>query len=272
VKIAKNKGCIVSETNPTIALLTDFGTEDGYVGAMKGRILSELPHCQLVDISHQIAPYNIRQAAFCLNNAYPYFPEQSIFVVVVDPGVGTERPGIVVKTSRYYFVGPDNGVFSFVYHREGYQVYHIDLSAFSEPVSSTFHGRDVFARVAAWLAAGKPLEKYLIPTKKVICLFQQPRRNNDNVIETEVLHIDHFGNIILNINNIFWEEIGAPKRFTLKAGSQQFTKIHKTFGDVAPGELLLVWDSSGYLQIAKNQGSAAAEMHIQPGDKISVQL
>ena len=225
-----------------------------------------------MDISHQIAPYNIMQAAFCLNNAYPYFPGNSIFVVVVDPGVGTERQGIVVKTSRYYFVGPDNGVFSFVYHREGYQAYNIDITAFNEPVSSTFHGRDVFTRVAAWLAAGKSLEKFLIPTKKVVCLFQHPHRKSNNVIETEVLHIDHFGNIILNIDKIFWEEIGSPKQFVLQAGVQQFTKIEKTFGDVPPGELLLVWDSSGYLQIAKNQDSAAEVINIKPGDKISVQL
>ncbi|MCB0285137.1 MAG: SAM-dependent chlorinase/fluorinase [Calditrichaeota bacterium] len=250
----------------TIALLTDFGSEDGYVGAMKGRILTEFPGTTLVDISHAIRPYDIRQAAFCLNNSYPYFPEKTVFVVVVDPGVGTSRQGIVIKTSQYYFVGPDNGVFSYVFHREGYQAFRIDLNALPDDIANTFHGRDVFARIGAWLAAGKLPENVLSPQKSVQSFIKIPHKTAGNRMNLEVLHIDHFGNLVLNLHRQDWQVLESPETYRLVIKHLEFTTIRETFGDVPSGELLLLWDSSGYLQISKNQGDAAKTLQVNVGE------
>jgi len=254
--------------HPIIALLSDFGTEDGYVGAMKGRILSELPEAAVVDISHDIKPYDIRQGAFCLNNSYPNFPDKTVFVAVVDPGVGTERKGIVVKTSQHYFVGPDNGIFSFVTHREGYQASEIMLKAFSEEVSHTFHGRDVFARIAAWIGGGKDIKKFLNPLREVVSFLKPPHKNNDNEFILEVIHVDHFGNLILNFqkNDLLGYE--DTSGVTLKIKEFELHRIHETFGMVPRGELLLCWDSSGFLQIAQNMGNAAEKINSSVGDQL----
>ncbi len=254
-----------------IALLTDFGTEDGYVAAMKGRILGLNPGAQLIDISHEIQTYNIRQAAFCLNTCYYYFPEKTIFVTVIDPGVGTKREGIVIQTSQHYFVGPNNGVFSFVYQREGYRAFQIQMQEF-EDVSPTFHGRDVFAPMAAWLAEGKSLQRYLKPIRKLESFLKQPQQLSEKEFGLEVLHIDHFGNIILNWHqNDFPEKRGvfAPM-VTLR--NQKFSHLAATFGDVPAGELVLTWDSSGYLQIAQNKGCAADTLGCTVGDEVKLSL
>lgn len=253
--------------NPIIALLTDFGTEDGYVGAMKGRILSELPEAHIVDISHHIRQYDVRQAAFCLNSSYPYFPDKTVFAAVVDPGVGMARKGIVLKTSQHFFVGPDNGIFSFVIHREGYQASEIILKAFAEEISHTFHGRDVFARIAAWIGRGKDISKFLTPLKEVASFLKPPHKINDREFALEVIHIDHFGNVILNFQKndlLGYEEQG---RVSLKIKEIELKKIYDTFGMVSQGELLLCWDSSGFLQIAQNMGNAAQKLSSSVGDQ-----
>lgn len=254
--------------HPIIALMTDFGTEDGYVGAMKGRILSELPDAVIVDISHEIKPYDVRQGAFCLNNSYPNFPDKTVFVAVVDPGVGTERKGIVVKTSQHYFVGPDNGIFSFVLHREGYQASEIMLKAFNEEVSHTFHGRDVFARIAAWIVSGRDIKKFLNPLKEVYSFLKPPHKNRENEFILEIIHLDHFGNMILNFQKsdlLGFEDLSGV---SLKIQELEIRRIHDTFGMVPRGELLLCWDSSGFLQIAQNMGSAAEKINCTVGDQV----
>lgn len=258
--------------HPFIALLTDFGTEDGYVAAMKGRILSEAPEVRLIDISHSIKPFNVRQAAFCLNNSYPYFPEKTIFVVVVDPGVGTSRHGIVVKTSRHYFVGPDNGVFSFVIRREGFQAFRILLDAFEEPVAPTFHGRDVFVRIAAWLANGQALPNYLSPVKKIDSFLNPPQKISGRELMLEVFHIDHFGNMVLNLHRNDLLEFDDLSGIRVRIGDVELNSLLDTFGAAEKGALLLSWDSSDFLQIAQNMGSAAKQLNAAIGDRVHLYL
>lgn len=253
--------------SPTVALLTDFGTEDGYVGAMKGQILTHCPNATLVDISHAIRPFDIRQGAFCLSNSYPYFPDKTVFVVVVDPGVGTSRRGLMVKTSQHFFVGPDNGVFSFVYHREGFQALEIQLTSFHDPVAPTFHGRDIFARIGAWQAAGKRLDNYLRPIKEPVTFLKPPHKVDAHTLELEIVHIDHFGNLILNFHQQDWMALGEVEQFQLQYQDLKFEQIYKTFGEVGKGEYCLNWDSSGFLQIARNLGNAAEQLAAKVGDK-----
>ncbi len=255
-----------------IALVTDFGSEDGYAAAMKGRILSLTPGVTLVDVSHDITPYNIRQAAFALNNCYPYFPPKTIFVVVVDPGVGTERNGLVIKTSQYYFIGPDNGVFSFIYAREAYQAYRIVLHQMEVTISPTFHGRDVFAPIAAKIAANKNIGNYLAETREVVSFLHPPVRTSEKTFTLEALTIDHFGNIILNFHKKDWQKLGNTPNISVVINDQTLNGIHETFGKTGEGELLLTWDSSDYLQIACNKGNAAERLQFSLTDSIQLKI
>ncbi|HQU70960.1 MAG: SAM-dependent chlorinase/fluorinase [Calditrichaeota bacterium] len=256
----------------TIALITDFATVDGYVGAMKGRIKSLAPRVEVIDITHQIEPFNLRQAAFCLQNSYPYFPDKTVFVVVVDPGVGTSRRGMVIKSSQHYFIGPDNGVFSFVFQREGCRSYAISLDAFHEEIADTFHGRDVFAPLAAKLACGKDILPFLEPLQDPVSFLNSPRQIDDNQLMLEVLHTDHFGNLILNFSKSDWILRGANEDLTVVAGQHRISGIQKTFGEVAAGETLITWDSTGFLQLAVNMGNAAKELNIHSGEKVRLEL
>ncbi|RMF56354.1 MAG: hypothetical protein D6748_13700 [Calditrichaeota bacterium] len=255
-----------------IALLTDFGTEDGYVAAMKGRILSLSPQVNIVDISHHISPYDIYQAAFCLNNCYLYFPEKTIFVVVVDPGVGTDRPGIVIKTSHHYFVGPDNGVFSFILEQEAHQTYQIEYAHLDWEVSPTFHGRDVFVPMACLIANDRPIDPYVQNVSQAKTFLTSPKKVSDNTFQLNILMIDHFGNIILNFHQKDWRKLGYPENIGVKVKNHEIKKIQATFGVVPPGEFVLTWDSSGYLQIAQNQGNAAKTLQITRDEIIQLYL
>lgn len=255
-----------------IAFITDFGTEDGYVGAMKGKILSLAPGANIVDISHDIEPFNIRQAAFCLMNCYAYFPRKTIFVVVVDPGVGTERKGLVIQTASHHFIGPDNGVFSFIYNQEAYNSFEIRLDAIPWEVSPTFHGRDVFSPLAALLAKGNSINKYIKTTDKATSFIKPIKKIAENRFRIPVVHIDHFGNVILNFQKKDFSKIVKTKKFGIHYRNHEFRSIQSTFGDAAGGRLLLMWDSSGHLQIAKNGGSAARELDIGVDTEVELKL
>jgi len=256
-----------------IALLTDFGTVDGYVAAMKGRILSLAPNAMLVDVTHDIPPFDIHSGAFTLYNCYRQFPPQTVFVTVVDPGVGTHRAGVVVKSEQFIFIGPDNGVFSLVLQNESVTAYIIQTEKLPWVVSPTFHGRDVFAPLGA-LAVVNPAKmmNYLEPAEHPLQTFWTPPHwETSTRIRAEVLHVDRFGNIILNIRRPDFGEHALDRlRVTIKG--HEVAGLKKTFGDVRPGELLINFDSSDFLQIAKNQGNAARELQVQPGDEVLIHL
>ena len=194
--------------NPIITLTTDFGVADGYVGTMKGVILGIVPDARLVDISHEITPQNVRQAAYVLYTAYPFFPPGTIHLAVVDPGVGGTRRPIALRTPKGYFVGPDNGILSYVMAREPVEA----LVELADPryrlphVSHTFHGRDVFAPAAAHLAAGVPIAALGPPVADPVT-FPPPRLEvGPDIITGEVLHADRFGNVITSIGRLEWSE------------------------------------------------------------------
>jgi len=254
-----------------IALLTDFGTEDGYVGAMKGKILSIAPETDIVDISHEIKPFNIRQAAFCLTNCYAHFPGKTIFIVVVDPGVGTARKGLMIQTANHFFIGPDNGVFSLIYEKEAFNSFEILVDILPWKVAATFHGRDVFSPLGALLATGKGINRFLSATKKHISFVKPIRQVEKKRFHIPVVHIDHFGNVILNFQRKDYSKM-KTKKFGITVDDHKFGKIHNTFGEVSRGEFLLMWDSSDYLQIARNGGSAAKDLGISTDSEVGLIL
>ncbi|MBC7228701.1 MAG: SAM-dependent chlorinase/fluorinase [Thermoflexales bacterium] len=273
---------------PVITLLTDFGTEDEYVGVMKGVILSIAPGVPLVDLSHRIPPQDVRRAAFLLANAVPYFPPDTVHLAVVDPGVGTERRPLAVRTPTGTFVGPDNGLFSWVLAEvPEWTAVEIRELAYRLPrVSSTFHGRDIFAPAAAHLAAGVPLEG-LGPRVEDPVVLPPPRLEiRAGVLEGEVLYADRFGNLVTSIGRFRWEggdlrlapafrpasgerTVGAAAARVVLAGAE-LRGIRRTYGDVPVGELLALVGSSGFLEIAVRQGSAAAVLGAAPGTPVTV--
>ncbi|MBE2270708.1 MAG: SAM-dependent chlorinase/fluorinase [Anaerolinea sp.] len=273
-----------------IALITDFGSTDIYVGVMKGVILSIYPNARLIDISHDIQPQNVREGAFALLNSYRYFPEGTLFLTVVDPGVGSSRKPVAVQAGRYTFVAPDNGVLSYVLYeiRDAFAVELNNPTYQMAAVSSTFHGRDIFAPAAAHLAKGVALRAMGTPLLNPVTLPEPALTVNAKKITGEVIHVDHFGNIMTSIGYLRWvapERLTLNKRFgeyaslpvptsgtTIQIGSTTLTGIQSTFAEVPRGELLALVESNGYLEIAVNQGNAAARLEVSIGDPVEMQI
>lgn len=258
-------------SRPIMTLTTDFGTNDSYVPAMKGVILGICPEVVLVDICHEVEPQAIGQAAYLLSTATPYFPPGTIHLVVVDPGVGTERWPIVARTGRASYVAPDNGVLSLVLHREPVQMtVHLTDPHYHLPeVSATFHGRDIFAPAAAHLARGidpTQMGQPFSPARLVTLPgpFSLPQHSGS--WQGEILHIDHFGNLVTS-----FQISHSQSRLALIVGGQRIEPLHHTFADVDPGQMLIYRGSSGYLEVAVREGNAAAELGVRVGDPVQVE-
>ena len=235
-----------------ITLTSDFGLVDHYVGSMKGVVLGINPDSKIVDITHEIPKYDIIKAALVVRNFYKYFPKDSIHVVVVDPGVGTERKPLIVETEQGTFVGPDNGVFSFIMEESG-SVFEITNGEFMlEDLSSTFHGRDIFAPIAAHLSLGLGVNDLGEILSSPILLDIGKPQILDNEIIGEIIYDDSFGNLVTNIP-------GDILKHTSKIDLDGvfINSVSSSYQDATKGELLAIVGSSGLLEISVNQGSAS---------------
>lgn len=274
---------------PVIALLTDFGLADGYVGVMKGVMLGIHAQARFIDLTHAIEPQNVRQGAFVLFNSYRYFPPGTVFLVVVDPGVGSARRPLVVSAGGYVFVGPDNGVFSYVLDEwpNAALIEPTEERYHRHEVSSTFHGRDVFAPLAASLAADVPLHALGLVVTDPARLPAPVLALDAGHVVGEVLHIDHYGNVITSIGECRWHGAGelvltprfGPRRpgitfeaasAVVQAGGQTVRGVGRTYADSEPDGLAALIGSSGFLELAVNHGSAAARLGVQVGDAVEV--
>lgn len=270
-----------------ITLTTDFGTRDGFVGVMKGVILGINPNVTLVDITHDIEPQNIVQGAFVLANAVPYFPPDTIHLVVVDPGVGSTRRALAAQVGETFFVAPDNGVLSFVLRPFDFaqgkpsssavrpssiHVVHLTNTAyFLSRVSTTFHGRDIFAPVAGHLSRGVPLDALGARIEDWGQLPLERATRHDDRIIGRVVYIDRFGNAITNIGEEMLEGLErAP--LVVRIGAHTLRGIRTTYADVSPGEPLALVSSSWHVEIAVRQGNAAQALGIRVGDVVSIEL
>jgi S-adenosylmethionine hydrolase len=260
---------------PIITLTTDYGTSDNFTAVMKGVILSINPEVNIVDVTHSVLPHDILDGALAIGQSYKYFPPKTVHLVVVDPGVGTERRPILVAGDQHYFVAPDNGVLSSVYDQsESLHVWNIiSEHYFRQPVSKTFHGRDIFAPVAAWLTKswqtasfGEPITDFIrfgIPKAKV----------NGNKIQGTVLRADHFGNLITNITAEDVPDLAAGSdKFKISVGNGQITKVVETFAQGAAGEAVGLIGSSGYLELSVNKGNASRTLGAGRGAEVTVEL
>ncbi len=254
-----------------ITLMTDFGERDPYVGAMKGVILGITPEVTIVDITHLIPPQNVYEAAYVLSSATPYFPAGTIHVAVVDPGVGTERRPIVVHTERAYYVAPDNGLLTPIFQRERVlEVVHLTNDTYWLPrVSHTFHGRDIFAPVAAYLARGVPLNALgiLLTPEDLVQLEWFPAQTlPDGSIEGMVVHIDHFGNIVTNIPAHMLSD--PPEAWTFEVGGRRVRGLKRAYAEVDVGEPLALIGSNETLEFSVREGNAAALWGVEVGDMV----
>ncbi len=258
---------------PIITLTTDFGTSDHYAGTMKGVILGIAPGAQIVDISHEVQAFEVTDGAFTIAQAYPYFPKKTIHVVVVDPGVGSTRRPLLAEMAGQYFIAPDNGVLSMIFARERAKVRHAtDKKYFLDPLSRTFHGRDVFAPVAAHLASGVLPAKFGPRIDDHLRLnFEQPTRTGKRAWTGAILKVDRFGNLITNLHVAQFPGI-KTHAFGLNVGLQTVSRLALTFTECAPGELFVVVGSSGYFEVATNQGSAAKALGCAAGSPIELVL
>ncbi len=251
-----------------ITLTTDFGLHDPFVGIMKGVILSINPEARLVDVAHQVKSFDVVDGALALIQSYPYFPSGTIHVVVVDPGVGSERRPILVATPTCHFVGPDNGVFSLVYERErAFEVRHVTVERyFLKPVSQTFHGRDIFAPVAAWLSTGLAPETFggLI-TDYVQVPLMKPERISAGVTRGEVLRVDKFGNLITNFSPAHLPQQG---RFRLVVKGYRVTRLVSSYAEGRGNGMVAIVGSTGFVEIAACQASAAEVLGAGKGTEI----
>lgn len=258
-----------------VTLLTDFGTRDYFVGALKGALLSVNPKARIVDITHEIAPHDIEEAAFTLLAAYETFPEGTVHVAIVDPGVGSTRRAIVVKSAGRLFVGPDNGTFGHIYERlESFRVFHVvEARFFRESVSTTFHGRDVFAPVAGALSLGtSPSELGPEVTDFVRLPFAAPFRHDASTLAATVIHVDRFGNCVTNITP---RDIGGgtlTRGVSLFVAGHEIKNVRRFFADDAgaTSEPFAVWGSAGFLEVAVFQDSAARALGLKRGSDVKV--
>lgn len=265
------------EHSPIITLTTDFGYKDPFVGIMKGVILNINPLANIVDITHGISPQNIVEAAFTIETSFASFPSKTIHVVVVDPGVGSVRRPILVITDHHYFVGPDNGIFSQIYNlSESLNVIHITAEHYFMPqISSTFHGRDIFAPVAAWVSKGINVLNFGDTIDDYVKIpIPVPVMPSRNIIEGEAIYIDRFGNVTTNIKTQKIDELHGSKpegkfRVIVK-GSEAPLKNY--YSEAADDRLYSLINSFGYLELFVKQGNASSDFGIAVGEKVGVIL
>lgn len=253
-----------------ITLTSDFGLKDPYVAEMKGVILGINPNATLIDVTHEIQKFNVRMGAFVLASVTPYFPKGTVHLAVIDPSVGTERRAIAIQTKQGYFVGPDNGVLVLAAQQQDIEhIYQLSNQKYMRPeVSSTFHGRDIFAPAAAHLDKGVDPSAFGPEVTDVIKPdFVSVKQSNGSFLG-EVLHIDSFGNIITNINEKLVPT--AEKAIVQTPVTHIEIKVAKTYAQAKLGEPIALIGSHSFMEIALNQASAAERFHLKAGDKIAV--
>lgn len=262
---------------PLITLTTDFGLNDHFVGTIKGVILDIAPEAEIIDICHAVQAFDVLDGALTIAQAYSYFPNATVHMVVVDPGVGTARRPIVLSTGRHYCVAPDNGVLSLVYAREErLQVRHIDAAHYyRQPVSNTFHARDIFAPVAAYLAKGVEVAKFGEEiTDFVRFNAPKPKATDGHTLRGVVLKVDRFGNMITNFTP---QDVPAlfqanPPAFKILVGKCEISEIHANYAEGAPNEVFGILGSMGYLEIAANRAAAAQIIGTGKGSEVNIVL
>lgn len=262
---------------PIVTLTTDFGVNDHYVGTMKGVILNINPDATIVDICNSVQSYDVLDGALTISQAYSYFPSDTLHMVIVDPGVGTSRRAILVRTERHLFIAPDNGVLSLVYEREE-RVSVREITAehyYLQPVSKTFHGRDIFAAIAGWLSKGVDIAKFGHEiTDYVRFSAPKPKLLGDRLLKGVVLKVDKFGNLVTNIRAEDVPQLlqATAPDFRIVIGKSEVRRVLAAYAEGAPGEIFGIVGSMGFLEISANRGAASSLLQAGKGSEVEVTL
>jgi S-adenosylmethionine hydrolase len=261
-------------SDPIITLTTDFGSNDHLVGSMKGVMLNINPAARIVDLNHGVAPFDILDGALSIANSYKFFPPRTIHVVIVDPGVGTERRPLLVTGEKQYFIAPDNGVLSMIFERESCTVRHITAEHyFLNPISPTFHGRDIFAPTAAWLSKAFQMDAFGEVITDHVRFTMPKTKASGQSVKGVVLRVDAFGNLMTNFTaeNIP-ADVAASGEIKLSVNGKPVGKFVQTFGLGAAGEPVALFGSAGFLEIAVNRGNAARTLGVNRGAEVTIEL
>lgn len=267
----------MAKTGRIITMLTDFGLHDHFVASMKGVMLGLNPDLNLVDISHLVPPQDVRTGAFLLGQAYACFPDATIHMAVVDPGVGTARRILAATAGGHIFVAPDNGILSYVRKaEEDFQAHEVTADHYyRKPVSNTFHGRDIFAPIAAWISRDIPMRQLGNELAQPVAFeIPEPARVKEGLIQAAILAVDHFGNLITNLTpgHLPRFDPGRPLPFRILAGKREITACRENYGDAEKGEVFLIEGSTGRMEISMRGASAAAALGLKSGNPIGVVL
>lgn len=260
------------QANGIVTFTTDFGNRDPYAGIMKGIVLGANPNARIVDITHEIPAHNILNAAFSLIRTCRYFPEGTIHVAIVDPGVGGQRKNIAVRTDQYIFIGPDNGILSPVLSN----VKSSEIRVIKNPpfiksrISDTFHGRDVFAPCAGHLSAGNSFAEVGPEIERITHLVYPKVTREANVLKGEIVSIDYFGNMITNISEQLFRSFAGKRKIEAFFGTARFNRIMQRYSDVPQGTPLVLFGSCGYLEISMNEGNAASYFMTSAGSPVTI--
>jgi len=259
---------------PIITLLTDFGTKDHYVASMKGVILSINPRCLLIDITHQVSPHDIQEGAFTLANAYSHFPKGTIHLAVVDPGVGGERKPLLLVTENYFFVGPDNGLFTMITQKESVnKIIALDKQRYHlSSVSKTFHGRDIFAPVAAHLSMGVKPNALGHRIDSLFWLGFEGPRIKEGKLSGEILHVDPFGNLVSNIDEGRLIRFIRGRPCAIRVGRKTIRGLKKGYWEGKKGEPIALFGSGGFLEISVREDNAQMSLKVKRGDPIQITI
>jgi S-adenosylmethionine hydrolase len=259
--------------NRLITFTTDFGLSDHFVGVMKGVVAGIAPSARIIDITHEITPYNVAEGAFVIAEAWPYFPKRTIHVVVVDPGVGSARRPILAEAGGHFFIAPDNGVLSLVFDAAPHKVRVISNPKFMRrEISRTFHGRDVFAPAAAHLAKGSKTAAFgKLIHDYVRAWSARPTPKGKDSWRGAILKVDRFGNLITNFAAREFAGVGT-RPFEMRAGTHRIHRLALTYAETSVGDLFAIVGSSGYLEIAVNQASAATVLGCSAGAPVELDL
>ncbi len=252
---------------PIITLTTDFGTKDGYAGAVKGVIKAINRDAEVVDITHQVEPFDVLGAAFALRNSFAYFPKGTVHLAVVDPGVGSDRQPLLIRSEDFVFLGPDNGVFSFVYDIQTIteMVVLSESKYFLARPSATFHARDVFAPVAAYVSLGVDINQFGNPAQECSRLLVPQPKVTKRGLAGEIIHVDGFGNLITNIAA---ELLHDKQVVAISIGRRQIKQVSESYLDMPVGQAGALIGSAGFLEIAVNQGNARAALRARIGTPV----
>ncbi|MCK4288291.1 MAG: SAM-dependent chlorinase/fluorinase [Bacteroidales bacterium] len=255
---------------PIITLTSDWGHSDHYIGAVKGSILSQLPDVKIIDISHQVAPFNIEQAAFILKNCYKNFPKGTIHIIGVNTEESDKNPHTVVFINDHYFIGTDNGIFSMIFDKPPKKI--IELNIMRDSDYFTFSTRDRFVKAAIHIAEGKKIEDLGVERKKVNEKILFKPAVEKNIIKGIIIYIDSFENVITNITEQLFKKIGKGRKFSVLFRGESINKIYKSYNDVPVGEIVAIFGSNGHLEIAINQGNASGLLGLGINDTVMIEF